>query len=403
MSLRFKKKAIKTYSRQRIHSVHNEEPAPKRRRVNSDIQSTTTYELPKSGSPRNPKVSVIALPRSKESVAIFSEEVSNTSTPPSSPLSQPSPHPQPRRPIFSFLKRPAKATASTVKPFAERDHNVQPAPPPQPLKKKRLVQMQIDLGGDTRKSCRVCGMDYIPCNVEDAALHRKFHAMNVGGIDLPRPFAENIKKNKVWDGGDEGFISVIARKDTLAFRNKATQVLDVINTEISAVTIEDDELWGQIGVAEPSTKATDKGKHVSTKNGKLRHSQCDRFKMYLYIRGQKCIGACLAERILEAYSVLERDDASNGNVLPPAGSRSSSISASKTAEGALLGISRIWTSKSHRQNGIATALLDSATSDFLYGMTIPKEMVAFSQPTESGGQLARRWFGRQAGWHVYTD
>jgi hypothetical protein len=36
-------------------------------------------------------------------------------------------------------------------------------------------------------------------------------------------------------------------------------------------------------------------------------------------------------------------------------------------------------------------------------MIVDKERVAFSQPTESGGNLARKWFGRQSGWHVYID
>lgn len=262
--------------------------------------------------------------------------------------------------------------------------------------------MQLDLGGDVRKSCKVCGMDYIPSNVEDAALHRKFHAMNVGGVDLGKSFVENAKKNQVWAGGDGSFIAVIGRKDSLAFRNKATQVLGVVNTELAAVTIEDDKLWSQIPVEEPLSRAQHE-KGDSTKTGKKDYSNGDRFKVYLYIRGLKCIGACLAERILEAYAVLGPDDASGGNARPPVEWRSSSISVSKATNAAILGISRIWTSNSHRKCGVATALLDSVTSDFLYGMIIPKEMVAFSQPTESGGQLARKWFGRDSGWHVYVD
>ena len=70
---------------------------------------------------------------------------------------------------------------------------------------------------------------------------------------------------------------------------------------------------------------------------------------------------------------------------------------------ALLGISRIWTSKSHRRKGIASALLDCARGNFFYGVEVPKEIVAFSQPTESGGYLAEGWFGEKTGWHVYSE
>jgi N-acetyltransferase len=81
---------------------------------------------------------------------------------------------------------------------------------------------------------------------------------------------------------------------------------------------------------------------------------------------------------------------------------SSSISVGTVAEPAMLGISRIWTSNLFRKHGIATKLLEVARSQFLYGMTIKKEQVAFSQPTESGGRLAKKWFGQREGWHVYT-
>jgi len=32
-----------------------------------------------------------------------------------------------------------------------------------------------------------------------------------------------------------------------------------------------------------------------------------------------------------------------------------------------------------------------------------KEAVAFSQPTEAGARLARRWFGKLYGWGVYVE
>jgi len=32
---------------------------------------------------------------------------------------------------------------------------------------------------------------------------------------------------------------------------------------------------------------------------------------------------------------------------------------------------------------------------------VPKDLVAFSQPTDTGGQLAKRWFEAETGWHVY--
>jgi hypothetical protein len=242
-----------------------------------------------------------------------------------------------------------------------------------------MVQMQLDLASESRKACKVCGMEYIPSNAEDAALHRKFHAMNVGGVDFTKATVERLRKLQIWSGGDGSFITVVGPRDALALRNKTRDVLKVVNTELGAVPIPDEELW---------TRGT---------------SGEDRYKIYLYVRAQKCIGVCLAERIFKAYTVLPQEGASAQVCQPLSGTKSSSISISMETSVALLGISRIWTSNSHRKQGIATRLLDCARSNFIWGFTVEKKQVAFSQPTESGGNLARRWFEREDGWLVYID
>jgi hypothetical protein len=238
-------------------------------------------------------------------------------------------------------------------------------------------------------------MEYIPSNAEDAALHRKFHAMNFGGVDFTKSVTDRMRQKQIWSGGDGSFIAVVGRRDALVLRNKASDVLKVVNTELAAVSIADEELWSQTVPTSISAKASDTEKEAPALG--------DRYKVYMYVLGQKCVGACLAERIQEAYTVLDQGDTNEQAKTLSAETQSSSISISTAASPAILGISRIWTSKQSRGRGLAKRLLDSARSDFLYGLTIDKEMVAFSQPTESGGKLARKWFGCQAGWHVYID
>lgn len=303
--------------------------------------------------------------------------------------------------MFSFLKRRAKPDTPAKQPLLERSQNI--PNPPNHSKKKRLVQMQLDLAAEVSKTCKVCGMEYIPSHADDAALHRKFHNMNIGGVDITRALSERLKKNQVWAGGDRSFIAVVSRRDMLALRNKASEVLKVVNRELGAVPIADDVLWSRLRNSIAAEAVGQQGKAQQPRKGNGDGSASDRFKAYLYVHGQKCVGACLAERIQEAFPVLDQDDASESPGRLPADSCGSSISIGNTPEAAILGVSRIWTSNLHRKHGIATRLLDSARSDFLYGMTIDKGRVAFSQPTESGGQLARKWFGRRAGWHVYLD
>jgi hypothetical protein len=316
--------------------------------------------------------------------------------------------------MFAFMKRKAVPHPPSKKlPLADsnsgqnRQASVEAKQPP---KKKRLVQMQLDLVGELRKKCATCGMEYIPSNAEDAGMHKKFHAQNVGGVDLTKAFVEKIRQNTVWEGGHGGFIATISRKDTFAFRNKADQVLKVVNTELSAVAISDEALWSKVRVQ--SSEGIGGGER--DEKGRGERGGSDRFKMYLYIRGSKCVGACLAERIQEAFAVADQDkeDTSERKDTVPAilpvpspgdEQQSSSISISRSPEPAMLGISRIWTSKVERKKGIATTLLDTAREDFLYGIKIEKDAMAFSQPTASGGELARKWFGRRSGWHVYID
>ncbi|KAF1843756.1 sister chromatid cohesion protein Eso1 [Cucurbitaria berberidis CBS 394.84] len=400
-----------TYSRQAKRALYDEEPPTKRRRVetayeSSAIHATTIATCPspmESSSPtRDGSVPPTSSP--KDLAAIFSDELLQSSPRSSSaPRSSP-PALQKRRPFFSFLKKQSVPKTPTKHPLVERSHNAH-SPPKQPPKKKRMVQMQLDLATAHRKTCKACGMEYIPSNAEDAAMHRKFHAMNLGGVDFTRPVIERFRKNQVWSGGDGSFITVVGRKDALVLRNRASDVLKVVNTELAAVPISDEEMWSQTG----STSFANAPKETTASNADASATDesgsplVDRFKMYLYIRGNKCVGACLVERIWEAYTVLDQKVASKQACQLPAAHQSSSISISTESDSAILGISRIWTSSQHRKQGIATRLLESARCGFLYGFKIEKERVAFSQPTESGGNLARRWFGSTAGWHVYMD
>lgn len=230
--------------------------------------------------------------------------------------------------------------------------------------------------------------------------------MNLGGMDFTKAVIERFRKNQIWSGGDGSFIAVVGRKDAPLLRSRTSDVLKIVNTELAAVPISDEELWSR----KSSTATTDRQSREapSTKAEKqatdeTKSDLVDRFKVYLYIKGNKCVGACLAERIWEAFQALNPAADSEKVSELPVGPRSSSLSISTEPEQAILGISRIWTSNQHRKKGIATRLLDCARSNFLYGMKIEKEKVAFSQPTESGGNLARKWYGSQAGWHVYID
>jgi len=177
----------------------------------------------------------------------------------------------------------------------------------------------------------------------------------------------------------------------------------------------------------------------------------------MYVRQTKCVGFLLVEHIAEAKKVLEPAKPPSAKDTPPSTAKTSALErlrarraqqeeednsiayqpiriATKSSP-AKLGISRIWTAPTHRGQGIANALLDQAIEhyndrdsennnakriDAVISQqdsvgeepeqatnfdleVVSKDHVAFSQPTDAGAKLARKWFGKKFGWLVYVD
>ncbi|KAK6335346.1 hypothetical protein TWF696_002126 [Orbilia brochopaga] len=169
----------------------------------------------------------------------------------------------------------------------------------------------------------------------------------------------------------------ITRRSTSAEKKRAAEFLRFANQELSAQEVPDKVLWGVS--SSPLLLAGDG--NAEAVGG--------RFKIYLYLEGTKCVGLCLAESIREAqWAKPQSEGDDNGGI-----GISCSLNISEVKEPALLGISRIWTSPKHRRRGIASQLVDCATENFVYGMKMQTDKVAFSQPTDSGAWLALRWVG----------
>lgn len=470
---------MKTYSRLKKTTYLSIGPPAKRRRILSDndddaLQLSSDAAFLRNDAPSPPRSS---LPRET------SDAVLPSSTPPSSPPPAPppvtstSPLALPkRRPTFSFFARKAATAArsadsnnNTTKPSprppAKQPNDSVKEEPPAPAatenkkrpQQRRFTQLQLDLGSaPVQRTCKTCGMAFVPSNAEDATLHKRFHAMHVGGVEVGRAFGRGggggggaVKGSGevVWEKGVDGdMVVAVGRRDRAAAKTRVKRVLEVVERELGAVEIPEAELWSEflkdggdkskeesasgtkekeIGL-EPQRSGTANGTGPKKvwENTMLR---TDRFKAYLYVRSSKCIGLCLAERICKAYEVtatpqdsedslktshaktdtasLDKSHKSAPSTLES--SVSTAITTSPTPQGAHTGISRIWVSSSHRRQGVATALLDAVNRDFCCSYfhevekRTSKEGVAFSQPTESGARLARRWFGSETGWAVY--
>lgn len=343
--------------------------------------------------------------------------------------------------VFSILgkRKPLNATTDNVRPAKKSARTSTPR-----QDSNGLTQMQMSLGQTVQKKCKTCGMEYVASSAEDRKLHDEYHAQNREGFDVGKDFvaktAQVRKEHGLFKGVREGdAIVYLDCRDPWQRRRKGQEVLEIVQRELGAVPIDEKHIWSveracESGMEEPV------------------------FKAYLYIRGTKAVGFLLVQDIHEAYEAVPPD-------IPPARAHSATstpepsttknggqgvsalaklkarkqheadakkaleeemamasaqpLKLSSAKHPAIMGISRIWTSSTHRGQGIAERLINTAINrhnavindatvkaggQCAHSRSIKrKQDIAFSQPTEAGATLARKWFGRAYGWRVYVD
>ncbi|KAF8472018.1 hypothetical protein BDZ91DRAFT_780808 [Kalaharituber pfeilii] len=313
-----------------------------------------------------------------------------------------SPAPLPHHPVLRRKKRPKPAADSL-------NANT------------KLMQLHLDLGPPLRQTCKECLMSYIPCSPEDSSLHRRFHAKRVGGIDFRvGPTSRVVWSCVVKDSKTKEVVVTVDRGSEAGERRKVKEVMEVVDGELGCGEIGEGELWSGVGDGV--------GGGAGGAGG--------RFKVYLYVIGRKCVGLCLTERIKRAYTVTfcpfpstsspslsSTTSPPNGphNIKDPNPNSRTTLTLSPTPHPAILGISHIWTCSVYRRRGIAMRLIEVARENFIYGMAVERERVAFSQTTEMGSELAEGWWSKgkgggdagncgkeggvaiRGGWAVYID
>jgi N-acetyltransferase len=284
-------------------------------------------------------------------------------------------------------------------------------------------------------------MEYIASSEEDRKLHDMYHKQNLEGYDVGKDFLSKGRTGSVFKTSKKGDeIAAVDGNDNVWRRKRARAALDVVQRELGAVDIPDNQLWNKETV------------HAMSKVDTSRHT------VYMYVRQTKCVGFLLVEHIKEGKKVLEPAKPPPAKDIPSSTAKTSALErlrarralqeqedkdvsvdqairvATKSTP-AKLGVSRIWTAPTHRGQGIANSLLDQAIQHYNDRVTehnsaqridddlpkpasevdqpkqatsdelepISKDQVAFSQPTDAGAKLARKWFGKKYGWLVYVD
>ncbi|XP_036368294.1 N-acetyltransferase ESCO2-like [Octopus sinensis] len=119
--------------------------------------------------------------------------------------------------------------------------------------------------------------------------------------------------------------------------------------------------------------------------------QCN-YKIFLYISDEKRIdGCCIAEAIKEGFRVVPNSPNEQSQTQMKQGRRP--CCCRTEPEACPIGISKIWVYGPSRRTSIASKLLDCVRHWFQYGVPVPKNKLAFSDPTPEGMLLATKYTG----------
>ncbi|KAK7907570.1 hypothetical protein WMY93_016182 [Mugilogobius chulae] len=218
-------------------------------------------------------------------------------------------------------------------------------------------QLIIDAGqkqfGAT--NCGSCGMVYSADNPEDNFQHSQFHQRFLDAIRYVGWKKERVVA-EFWDGK----IILVMPEDPKYAIKKAEDVRQVADSELG---------FQQVALTRPALAKT-----------------------YLFINSDRMVVGCLvAEPIRRAFRVLVQADQEKDMTKDDFMERHRAWCCSTVPEQAICGISRIWVFSLARRKGIATRMLDTVRSTFMYGSHLTKEEIAFSDPTPDGKLFATKY------------
>jgi hypothetical protein len=236
-------------------------------------------------------------------------------------------------------------------------HNDQPrkhqyAPSYSKKPKRKQQQLYLDFGQRdfaAKLICSVCGMMFVHGEKEDIQIHDKICKDYREGVTLQN--FKSISKFLLPQQQLYAHIVEVRPTDSVWLRKKVAQVQRIVDQELGFFH-------------KTTTDSVETNRHTA----------------FLCILEKRIVGFVLAEIIEQAYELLDSSHSST-----------SALERSKRPTKAVLGIYQLWVHVHHRQNRIASALVDAARHRMVFGYTIPRNATAFSSPTLDGVRFARRY------------
>ncbi|ODV77537.1 N-acetyltransferase ECO1 [Suhomyces tanzawaensis NRRL Y-17324] len=236
---------------------------------------------------------------------------------------------------------------------------------------KRTVQTVLNFpstGKALSTTCGECGMTYYYHIAKDTELHKKYHFSFVNGLVWPESMCgkvigsfdimvpvrkgKGLKSKVSKDAVEVRIVSV--EKGNKRQILKTEQLLQMVNQELNAP--QDPQSW----------------KDELQEAGRA----------FLLVIDNRAIGICSTDPItnLEVQSrwMIHKTQ----QLVPKQVNRATRV-----------GISRIWVAPKWRRFGLAKNLLQIVLDHTFYGIKLKKAQVSFSQPSYSGGELAKSFNG----------
>ncbi|KAK6200080.1 N-acetyltransferase ECO1 [Scheffersomyces amazonensis] len=226
--------------------------------------------------------------------------------------------------------------------------------------KGKLVQSILNFSTSSQsKTCKVCGMSYYQHISKEVEIHKKYHTNFINGIIWPESFTAKSLRSFVIPPKSKKHKTIQVQILTIDKTNKRQttkieQLLELVNKELNAP--EDSKYW----------------------KDPLKESS----KVFILKIEDRAVGICTTDEI--------EDIQKQGRWMIH---RTQTIVPNQVNNSIRLGISRIWIAPKWRRLGLANALLDIVLNHSIYGDILKKYQIAFSQPSYSGGLLAKKFNG----------
>ncbi|XP_069742872.1 N-acetyltransferase ESCO2 isoform X2 [Narcine bancroftii] len=203
--------------------------------------------------------------------------------------------------------------------------------------------------------CKSCGMIYTAANSEDEVQHIQYHQRFLEGLRFV-----GWKNERVVAEYLDGKIIMILPGDPKYACKKVEEVRELVDYELG---------FQQVALNCPGQSKT-----------------------YMFISNEKKIVGCLiAEHIKQAFRVLsesaDETKMENFDIFE----HHHAWQCSTNPEEAICGVSRIWVFCMLRRKKIASRMLDAVRNTFIYGTSLNKNEIAFSDPTPAGKLFATKY------------